>query len=186
MYHIKKDKRSQKSAQLIVEGLHICLEDKNLNKITISDIQKTTYVGRATFYRHFDSLSDVIEYECDQILKTILKNCHDKNFKTKEAFSFLISNWMKNEQLLLVIIKNNLNSCLYSVFKNNETDLKKCLTPNLELNTEEANLLIKIATSTIINLLEVWIDNGKKENVAELTNLLIKIVKTINNSIQLD
>ena len=60
MYHIKKDKRCQQSAQMIIEGLNQCLAEKEFAKITVSDIQRKTGVSRATFYRLFDDTSDVL------------------------------------------------------------------------------------------------------------------------------
>ena len=74
MYHIKKDKRSQTSARLISEGLTKCLQKKDFSKITITDIQKESYVGRATFYRLFDKLPDVLAYQCDQVFEDVLQN----------------------------------------------------------------------------------------------------------------
>ena len=67
MYHISEDKRAVKSAELIWEGLEKCLAEKELKKIRISDINEKSYVSRATFYRLFDSIGDVLIYRCDRI-----------------------------------------------------------------------------------------------------------------------
>ena len=64
MYHIKNDVRSQKSAKFISEGLQKCLAYKTFSEITITDVLRASYVGRATFYRLFDNLSDVLAYLC--------------------------------------------------------------------------------------------------------------------------
>lgn len=65
MYHVSNDIRSKKSADLIWNGMKKCLLEKSLDKLHITDIYQKSFVSRATFYRLFDSLPDVIAYECD-------------------------------------------------------------------------------------------------------------------------
>ncbi len=62
MYHISKDERAKKSAIKIGNGLLRCLKTKEFYQITVTDIQKTSNVGRATFYRLFDNITDVLSY----------------------------------------------------------------------------------------------------------------------------
>lgn len=67
MYHIKSDRRSQRSAETIVRGLEECLKAKPLSSITVSDIHHATGISRATFYRLFDTPEDVLQYRFDTI-----------------------------------------------------------------------------------------------------------------------
>lgn len=46
MYHISNDKRAQKSAQLIGNGMLNCLEHKEFGEITIAEIQRASTVSR--------------------------------------------------------------------------------------------------------------------------------------------
>lgn len=62
MYHIKNDKRCQKSAARIGEAFRTVLAGKQLSEITVTDIQKASGVGRSTFYRLFDNIDDVLLY----------------------------------------------------------------------------------------------------------------------------
>ena len=79
MFHIKPDKRSQTSANLIVEGLFECMRTKNFSEITITDLQKVSTVSRTTFYRLFDKISDVLEFQCENIFEKTVLNMY-KNF----------------------------------------------------------------------------------------------------------
>ena len=71
MYHIKQDARSQRSAKAIIEGLESCLEKKSISIITVSEVCAACAVGRATFYRLFDNLTDVLSYQCENIMRHI-------------------------------------------------------------------------------------------------------------------
>ena len=88
MYHIPDDKRAQKSAELIWRGMEQCLREKTFQKLRISDIHQKSYVSRATFYRLFDSLQDVLIYECDQIYTQLAEALKGKTVHTKQGFFF--------------------------------------------------------------------------------------------------
>ena len=66
MYRIKDDKRVRTSARLIYTGLMRCLGSQRLSSLTVTDVLRSSGVGRATFYRIFDSLTDVLAYGCEQ------------------------------------------------------------------------------------------------------------------------
>lgn len=61
MYHIKNDKRAEKSAKLICDAMLQLISTKSFSEITVSDIQRVSSVSRSTFYRCFDCLADVLE-----------------------------------------------------------------------------------------------------------------------------
>ena len=72
MYHIKSDRRSQASANELARGLNVCLKSMPLSTITVSDLHRITGISRATFYRLFDTIEDVLVYQCDQMLTKVL------------------------------------------------------------------------------------------------------------------
>lgn len=169
MYHIKEDKRSKKSAQLITEGLLKCLEVKEFSKITITDIQKESSVGRSTFYRLFDNLSDVLSYQCDNIFDNILEDTKKHHAKsTKNLFFFFTESWMKNELLLQTIVSINRLDILYEAYRKRAYDIKDYYLINTNLDDSKIDYLIAIATASMASILSMWIQHGKVETVQEL------------------
>ena len=75
MYHIKQDRRSRASADEIARGLNTCLKTMPLSAVTITDLHRATGVSRATFYRLFDNIEDVLVYQCDQMLESMRDSC---------------------------------------------------------------------------------------------------------------
>ena len=84
MYHIPNDVRARKSVELILQGLYKALEKKSLNDIKVNDIYLNCYVSRATFYRLFDSIYDVLLYQCDLIINEMLTSIAEIEFKDKK------------------------------------------------------------------------------------------------------
>ena len=120
MYHVSKDKRAVKSAQLIWEGLEKCLREKELGKIRVADISEKSYVSRATFYRLFDSIEDVLVYECDLIFKEITSGLENGSFaSSKDLILFFIKQWLDQKMLMRVLLENHLPNILYETHMKN-------------------------------------------------------------------
>lgn len=94
MYHVKDSKRTKESARLIVGGLHECLKMKKFESITVTDVQKQSTVGRATFYRLFDSVSDVLAYEFDEEFSKLMKSEELRFLSYVDDVKCFIRAWM--------------------------------------------------------------------------------------------
>lgn len=168
MYHISNDKRTKKSAQLICEGMEKCLLEKSLDKIRITDIYQKSFVSRATFYRLFDSLQDVIAYECDCIYLQLAENIKT-SFKTRhEIFLFLIEEWLKHEVLIKTLVENNMISVIYDTHMKNHELLKKIFLEDVSLSDREADYLVSVLANIIPAAVNIWYLHGKTETPEEI------------------
>ena len=111
---------------MICEGLGKCLEEKPFNKITVNDVYEKSFVSRATFYRLFDNLSDVLSYECDTLFAERLKLIENRTFSDKkEQALYCIRIWLSHTSLVKAIVDNNLYRILYDTHAKNADLLKK-------------------------------------------------------------
>lgn len=184
MYHIKPDKRSQQSARLICEGLISCLKKKSFDKITITDIQKESNVGRATFYRLFDNISDVLSYQWFILCLNVVENQVGKeHYSTKELILSFIQNWIKNELLLETIWINNRIDIIITTLNNNKEILTELFFKNSNLDEEKKEYLTSTAIVALVSAV-MFCFGGKKErnaekiydNMKESCELLIKFM----------
>lgn len=127
MYHIKPDKRSQRSATLICQGFNKCIaKNHNLNQITISQIIHEATIGRATFYRLFDSKRDVLAYECDLLFKqAAIKSKSSNNSSTRDLFLYCAELCIKNHLLFEAIIKSHQAQIIYNTLMNRLSLIRK-------------------------------------------------------------
>lgn len=72
MYHIKDDQRARRSAEAIYQALVKLMEEKRFDAIRVTDIVEQAQIGRATFYRGFDTQEDVLRWRCDQMMEELL------------------------------------------------------------------------------------------------------------------
>ena len=68
---------SLRSKKLITEALVELLDEKTLDKITVTDIVKKADINRGTFYAHYDNVSDVVASLFQYGYEIITNSIHD-------------------------------------------------------------------------------------------------------------
>lgn len=169
MYHVSEDKRAVKSAELIWEGMEKCLQEKPLGKIRVADINEKSYVSRATFYRLFDSIQDVLVYECDKIFSELSAQLGKGGFSSSgEFFLFFIQQWLKQKTLVKVLAENNLTNILYATHMKNKNLIRTIFIRDTAISDNDADFLISILTGFIPTVIQVWVEHGQIETAEEL------------------
>lgn len=169
MYHISNDKRVQKSAELIWQGMEQCLREKPFCKLRISDINQKSYISRATFYRLFDGLQDVLVYECDQIYSQLAEAVEGSEIHSKqEFFLLLIKKWMKQEILIQVLVDNNLTGILYDTHMKNRDFMKKVFLNDTTFSDREADYMVSLLANIIPAAMNIWYRHGRSESPIEV------------------
>lgn len=178
MYHIKNDKRAHNSARLISEGLAECLKRKEFDKISISDIQKQSSVSRATFYRLFDNIQDVIDYQCDSFFLEFLNTHAPSISKFSDLLPALTAYLVEHAEYFELLRQNNSLRCLYKSHNKLQHETTSFLDLPIQSETEMDyynTLFITIITSISI----VWTEHKGKDS----PELLSKIIHNVLNPV---
>ena len=182
MYHISNNKRTQKSAKLICEGLEICLKEKPFNKISVNDIYKKCFVSRSTFYRLFDSIIDVLSYECDNIFTERLKIIENHTFSSKkEQALYSIKIWLAHKSLIKALVENNLGWILYDTHRKNAELMKKLYQIHFA-NENQLDYFISILSSIICSSLFVYFRHNETEFLEDVYKTVCNCISSINQS----
>lgn len=180
MYHIPKDKRAYGSVEKICRALTECLKYKNFTDITVTDLQKTSKIGRATFYRLFDNTADVLSYLCDKVFieagKEFSKIAYPTADKTTLCF---IEKCMQNKALLTAIVQSNRIDFLQNAHKKFFELGHEYFFPNLK--KDDLNYMTATLTACTCAFIISWIQNGGKETPTELQSKLKLCFKTLGN-----
>lgn len=183
MFHIKADKRSQTSAKLISEGLFRCMEHKAFADITISDIQRESAVGRATFYRLFDRTEDILSYECDGVFSNIVQQGHLMDASNRrEAFRIFFEEWTHHLPLLEAITQSGHFEILYQTFRAYAENIGKIMTSEKKLPSESVDYMVAVLTAALTGMMAVWLDNKQNRTPEELAEIFIQSIATIHES----
>lgn len=175
MYHIKEDKRAYKSAELIYQGLIECMRDKEFDKVSITDVQRISSVGRATFYRNFDTMIDVLYWKCDLKYKEVMETyvnmkTHDSN--ENEFLVFFFNYWMEHYEILDTLIYIGRYDIISQCHYNNAPILYNYFKDKYSLPNSNFRYYMAIRIGAFVGILISWVKCGRKENAEELVAIL--------------
>ncbi len=183
MYHIKDDKRIKKSAQLIVKAMDKCLAVHDFNDITITELCNVSTVGRATFYRLFDNLEDVVAYKCELFALEFSKDLIDCDMKTIQLKFF--EKWMRNIEFLKLIISIKRVDILFDCHRNHIETI--CLAFNKsDIENEITDYHIAMLSNILISSLIVWCEHDcleSAEKIIKMTGSAIRDIEALFKNI---
>lgn len=82
MNHIIQDERYYVVEEAIIDSFLLILKDKDINKITVSDVIKKAGIVRSTFYNHYENIADLVSSMEDKTIHdifTLMETFHPKN-----------------------------------------------------------------------------------------------------------
>lgn len=177
MYHISCDKRSVQSAKMIYAALKELLKNHPYETITISKLCEAASIGRVTFYRHFDSIDDVLQLKCDEVfggMEDYFFNFYKENPYTEPFLKANLRYWYNNSEILEIIFKAGKHQMVLNGFAN---QLSKFTLPTRGKNDvlcEYKSYFIATRSSMIMSILEQWIADGKNIPPDRLSEIIIE------------
>ena len=169
MYHIANDKRAKKSADLIADGLLACLQEQHFENITISDLNRKSYVSRSTFYRLFDNTMDVVSYLCDRMFENLIETFSKREWHEGDnPIIFFFEEIMKHNLLIDILQKGNRVDILYETHLKYNRYFYKFYLDNMNLTEDEAKYVVGILSSSLCSIITTWSAEGKKDTAEEL------------------
>ena len=178
MYRLKNDKRVTHSAENIRSGLLKCLKNKKLEDISVSDIASASGVSRGTFYRIFDTPTDVLSYTCDNLIRQAVKEYSKRRINSRDkAAEYLIEFWLQHCEFLEIIFMSRRIDILHKAHEKYIDDIH---TPDMAVfSNDELDYLGATSAAVFSSILYVWIKHGKKESVPEIVALYKKFLKEV-------
>lgn len=178
MYHIKNDKRAQKSAALISENFRTALAEKPYKEITIAEVCAPNSVARTTFYRLFDTLDDVLLYQLDQILEEGITKYLNADGDDRPYALFFFETAMRHPTL----VKAAVDSGRYDLFRFAAREKNDSFVKMLRLTMKNTDLSYCMSMLNAIGFsaLRIWAENGCRESPEEVYEIVKRNLKTVS------
>ena len=179
------DRRVKYTKQIIRQTLLELMQKKDINKITVTEICNLADVNRATFYKYYLDVYDLLEKIEDELLieikNTLLKENEDKS--VKEKMRDVINTVKDNEDIFRVLLGENARKdFLLNILYFARTlcfEAWKNTFKNVEEN--DFNYLFTYTSNGVIAIIQLWVKNGCNETVDEITSLIYEIIKDGNS-----
>ncbi len=175
MTHDTKSNRKNESKEWISNALLDLMTVQTYQEITVTELSKRADLSRRTFYRHFDTVDDVLSYIIEQVAAEYLEM---RNDVTKHARDFCLitvahfSFWEERKDFLLLLHKNDMYHFLMD-------ELYKCVYSRLEANTQNSDLeryVYSFSTGGISYMLEKWLLDGATKTPEEMGEVAKEIL----------
>ncbi len=149
----------------ITDTLLELLKKYTLKEISITLLCDEACVGRASFYRNFDSKEDIlIKYDAKLIKKWGKEYENDKNSTPESLIPSLLIHYKKYKDFYLMMYKNGLSNIVL------KTILKAC-----ELDKKKTNIEAYVTSFIgygIFGIINEWIKRGMQESTEEILSLI--------------
>ena len=157
MYHIPDDKRAKESAHKIYKSVRKILKRKSLMDVTVMDIKNDCGISRSTFYRLFDNVPDVLEYQLGIFFDRYLK----QSLEHEDRILFFYQFFYLHTDLIYIISTQS------------EYILKKVMK---EKSKEKDEYLLAFKVGIMTSLLIKWSERRKKETPEEMADITKKLL----------
>lgn len=178
MYHLKEDIRAERSAEMLYDALMQVLAKKPFAKVTVSDLSQASTVSRATFYRNFDEITDILYWKCSRMFETVLTDFTESDpDMTKEdvLLVYVLRYWMAPERIRLLEILMDIGriDIIYNSFVKNAGIIMDFLKEkNISMSTDNYVYFISVRAGFLVGALRAWIVTGKKQSPEELSDII--------------
>lgn len=179
------DRRQRKTREAIFSAFIALLSEKDFSQITVSEIINRADIGRATFYLHFETKDFLLKELCEELFCHIFdamdeeKDNHRHIFECnapQSVFLHLFQHLQKNDNNILTLLSGQNNELFLQYFKRNLRELVTSQLPLFASRKSEKlpdDFWISHITSTFVETIKWWIDNGMRESSETITEYFL-------------
>lgn len=170
------DRRVKYTKKVIKETLITLLNEKEINKITVSEICKIADINRATFYRYYLDAYDLLDKIKEEFVGELIEASQRPDTK-KSVYNFAKG--------LLIVLENNRS--LAKILFNNKSNIyflneileiaynrcKKRWFDNLaDLNEKDADYASVFIFNGALGIVNYWVQNDFDVTLEEIANII--------------
>lgn len=178
---MKENQRIAVTRRMLKEGLLRLLETKTLDKIRISELCEESSINRATFYRHYVTVQDVlVELETDFVKQMIPNAVPSKDeAETRRRMESACAYLYDHRDIARILFRNNTDrdvvarlNDLYRQF----WDLRKKEGSFSDVDDDTARIVISLLGGGSYCLLRQWIMEDIPKTPQEIASIVCSII----------
>lgn len=173
MYDVGYQPRCVATAEKLFNAIVALLDQGiSLDEITIVKLCNAAGVSRGSFYKHFDSLTDIFSWKIDQCMTQAFRGGgylaeHDVGALTESFYYY----WVAHSEFLDLLV-----SCkLFLLFNHGcRKGFKTFFGPIIDksdISDESKPYLVDLYASAATSIMRVWLTRGKKESAERLITI---------------
>ncbi|MGN1206416.1 MAG: TetR/AcrR family transcriptional regulator [Eubacterium sp.] len=177
-----QDERYYVANEAILDAFLLVLKEKELDKITVSDIIKKAGIVRSTFYNHFENIPVLITAIEDKTIEDIfslMESFHAKNdHDICKSYFLTLCNYTMTNPLLTHLIRNPIGNSFFekamTMFHRYVSNVTQN-TPSTQQNKEEYSFMIASTIGSTLGILHKWARENYNLPPNDIAEILTKI-----------
>ena len=175
---MKKTAVREKISKTVLE----ILGEKPITEIKISELTERAKVARASFYRNFNTIDEVLDYIAEgyaiDFNKQILPLLINKNYEAwYKVIKEVIENIYKDKDKYTDVLTDNLSIIFFKMQEKNDHDSSHSWAKDPYLKYEH---IAKI--SAFYSVCFTWIKSGAKESIDDMTIFMLDKIILVNKN----
>lgn len=163
MNHENQDERYHIADEAIYDAFFLVLSEKDIDKITVSDVIKKAGIVRSTFYNHYENipaLVTAVEDKTIQDIFSLMESFHPKNDRDMcKSYFLAICNYTKTNPFLANLLRSPRGDSFFekimTMFHQYVTEVTQNTTPSLH-SKEELSYMIACTIGSTLGVLHKW------------------------------
>ncbi|MBQ9740173.1 MAG: TetR/AcrR family transcriptional regulator [Kiritimatiellae bacterium] len=174
-----RERNQSSAAELIAAAFMELMLEKPYMEITVTDIITRAGVARASFYRNYNSTSDILEHAIDRVVadfsETVLPIMAGNDERAWRDLLFrYIYQFCEQHRRLASSRPDNI-PILFTIMNGRIRELES----QRAASTIEEKYRITARVGAISNILRIWMDDGMKESPEEIVNYIMGFITLI-------
>jgi AcrR family transcriptional regulator len=173
------DERYNVNDEAIIDAFFLVLKEKELDKVTVSDIIKKAGIVRSTFYNHYENilvLITAIEDKTIQDIFDLMETFSPQNDREAcKAYFLTICEYTKNNPFLANLLKKPRGDAFFEkaigMFHDYILQVTQNTTPTYH-SKEEFSYMIACAIGSIIGVLHRWVQENFQVPMEVIADIL--------------
>jgi AcrR family transcriptional regulator len=177
-----KDRRVQRTKQLLREALFALIQEKGFEKLSVQDIIDRANVGRATFYSHFDNKDDLLLSGFDVLRASLRKRQREalssQSSVDERVFAYshdLLSHVNEYRHLFRAMSGKRSGAAVQNVLHKLTIDLVrddlKAMADRIESPCAVTDAVVEFIAGGLFGLLMWWLGGRTRLSVEDLNAL---------------
>lgn len=189
----KFETKYQNSAKLMDQALIELLNDKDFEYITVKEICKKAGVNRSTFYLHYETIDELLSETCQWYLEKFYEyyNNLEDRISVKDIDKMNIDDLILTSPKYLIpyltFIKENkkiMTACVSKpgllncnkIYDDMFDHIVKPIMERFSIPKEDMKYIYSYFVNGINALIGVWIQNGFKESIEHISQLIVNMI----------
>jgi len=150
---------------------------QSFESISYRDIAEESQLSRQTLYRHFDKKEDIFHWYITRVFNEFMERVNSSPPSNRENVSSAFKFCDENSELLELLITQNLQHLFLERVEEFASRILTMITikgdPPARMYKE------KYFAGGFYLLIMTWIDNGKRESIKVMEELLLELITTV-------